>query len=167
MLKQKSSLLFVVFAIGNLLAGAYCYAELGCMIKKSGADYAYIMVTFGNFLAFIRYRTNLENSILIFSFLIFLLHIFVQLYMYDYHTASLYTVLLNRYIIRGHGLDFRCIRVPTSSAGVRTCIGTLKVEGRLKHRELYMPLLFCPSRRLEAQRADANPPDGTADTSPD
>ena len=62
-LKQKSSLLFVVFAIGNLLAGAYCYAELGCMIKKSGADYAYIMVTFGNFLAFIRYRTNLENSI--------------------------------------------------------------------------------------------------------
>ena len=53
-LKQKSSLLFVVFAIGNLLAGAYCYAELGCMIKKTGADYAYIMVTFGKFLAFIR-----------------------------------------------------------------------------------------------------------------
>lgn len=36
------------------MIGAYCYAELGCMIRKAGGDYIYIYDALGPFIAFMR-----------------------------------------------------------------------------------------------------------------
>ena len=49
-------LALIVWIICGLVSaiGAYCYSELGLLIRKSGGDYAYVHYTFGPFVGFIR-----------------------------------------------------------------------------------------------------------------
>jgi len=50
---NMSLMVWILSGVFSMI-GAYCYAELGLLIRKPGGDYTYILLTLGPFIGFIR-----------------------------------------------------------------------------------------------------------------